>query len=108
MNVFSLNFVYIFTIQCVFANNKSMEIFENAVLLSVVADETEVSSRLLTRSYTSEESPDGAAFFRGVVFLDVAALLKRPLCKAAYDGDDDRLLCKDDAGRCCLLSRFSS
>jgi len=51
------------------------------------------------RSKTFNEALDTAMFFRGVVVLDDAALWQRPLCNAAYDGDEDRLFCKADVGR---------
>ena len=85
-----------------------MEIFVYDVLLSEVDDATEVSSSRLTRCITFIEASVVAVFFRGVVVLDDAALRQRPLCKAAYDGDDDRLVCNADVGRCCLCICFSS
>jgi hypothetical protein len=42
------------------------------------------------------------------VVLEDAALRERPPCKDAYDGDVDRLVCTEIAGRGCLWSRFSS
>jgi len=79
-----------------------MEIFVDAVLFSEVADATEVSRSWLTRSNTMEESTDRESIFKGVLVLDDVALRQRPPCNVAYDGEADRLPCKDDTGRCCL------